>query len=520
MIKNILKIKNLLPVATVAVAVSLIVGCSDTEDIYEDYFLDLSATSYTLAADGSETYKINVDSSDPNWETDVQAEWLNIVSQDAESITFSADANEDTEIREGKVVFSIKNVSRTFTFTQSGVYYDPGTDPSEMDDRYHVIRKITTAYMSVGGSYVFYTESREDSKIAGILVETATGESTEFDCTDAGQVQGVADNGVVLFVKSYYKDGSFHVLVIPAGYDACMAKSISSDGSVIVGDCGLSSDSANKAKPVRWDNGTPTILALPAKTLFADDPNLAYVAGISPSEIPIVAGASALGCSADGSVIYGEVFCTNTAGSTSMYGGRAAIYWDAQGNVDYVGRDVAKLNLVKITLPPPFPPMEVDFPIPAYATLGDMSVMTGFKNQFSMSPNGKYLTANFTEFTIVSLLTFEFKFEYTAVAFDVENKATTILTDLADSRGVTASDDGSVFAVSPYMYVMATMPSGATYNMVDGTYNTLERYLQDKVGLKISPSIVYRVASNGNVLGADKIISGGSPYDRYWYATK
>jgi hypothetical protein len=448
-------------------------GCADKEEIVY-HKIQLSDSSLTFDSAGESSYTITVNSSTSEWDVEISEEWVLEAAADDNSLTISAEVNEDYEERYATIVFTNEFVTEEVHITQFG-------KEQEGAPKFRLLPEFQSFETSQGGKFglaiqiTMYGENEYYS--TPYVINLATDERTKMETLEGTFTAGpISDDGTVMFIKSatemhsmQWKDTEW-VYVTPTDPAAteCSVSEISADGSIWVGFC---KNAGQPFIPVKWTNGVPQALDTPALTGLGLD---------------VYSGVMARGCSADGSVIYG-----------SIWDSYEAICWRDGGTYEIVGKD--NLNKVEI--------------ITINGMLGqfDAAVLWApvmYATNKHLSPNGKYLACSYLKAIAVDGNRVEQRYPLFVNLDDPEDY--TLLEDDGFGEATTVSNDGLYFygnsmtlnsgITEGFVLDPATGTSVTTTEWIRNTYgiNMVGNYYVESVcadnktvtGLKIVPSLL------------------------------
>ena len=446
---------------------ALLFACCDGEDQYvvEQNGLHLSSDSYTFDASGQTAFRVEV-TSGSDWDHSVSDDWILISDRDETSLTLAVKPYQGNAPRRGEVIFSTAEQTELFVVEQLASAYDG----------------IFRILSDIGGNV---TISKNGKLIAGlapnddatewlpVVIETFTGERTVLAPVEGiSRINAVSDDGKTMVIECgsgnarILKDGV--VLEVEVnGYTNLRIEDVSADGTVWVG-YGIDSET-KKNRGIAWRNGVPE----PLETT--------QVNGIGKQTSQ---GVVVRGCSADGSVIYG-----------SMMDAYELVYWK-DGVFNFAGLDVVNLH-------------EEEVFGGAYL-LYDRPTST--RQNYRMSPNGRYLAADFVAESYVPGERRPTSATYPCV-IDLEKGESRVMYNYSDHGAMTVQDDGTVFCAAPATGV----ETGSVLEEGSEELVPLSDWLSRKHGLQmLANRCVAQTGDNGNVLfGMEKTASGGY---RYWYA--
>lgn len=459
-----------------------IYGCTEDEKVVSNY-IKLSLNSYTFGA-GEEALEIKVDAN-PAWTVEIEGDWVEIVNESANSLSIKSQSNLNGEVRTAVLTFSSADVVEKVTLSQLTEYIHSQYRMVDSDLNLNSAVKVSQSGKYLGacrmhleGEALYYTP---------LIIDVATGKRTE--CAPARNkhfsVIGVTDDGSKLFYSQddgecgYFMDGKSYFFEAPAGYSYPDLFGISADGSVVVGSA---MSSARRALPVKWVNGIPEELPIPAKYVVAKGE------GENKEEVDYNYAILARGCSADGSVIVGDMRDTNGT----------AVYWK-DGKVGYVSGDKAVRDSIWMDTMLGTVKIEV---IERATIKGNLSE--------NISPNGKYIAVAFVK--IRSLGDGVKRRRSIPAFFNTETGETTFINELpGDGQlirggGTTVTDDGVAFfsleKIIDESYSMGELIGGYSYNLATGEITTTKEYLLNEHSLFAGDGLswISKVCSGGDVV--------------------
>jgi hypothetical protein len=282
----------------------------------------------------------------------------------------------------------------------------------------------------------------------------------------------------------YDKDGVQRQIAMPAGnIDYVNVQAVTDDGRIWVG--GAWDPVAWKWIALKWVDGVPNILPEPANNIQGN---------------PLTNGVLPRGCSADGSVIYGQDMFT-----------WGIVIWKNDNLVGYIGEGddniyrwhyITVINLFGMEVQS----YVLDAPQVLY-------------HPFRLSPNGKYLSFNYSK-----IISNEQK-RRTEVLYggfmNLETGAITILDDVNGFEPMssrTACDDGTLF----YRNAASSLnETGLVYHADYGTGGTMlpvAQWVKQNYGIDVLGSFsITKVCPNGVIFGSYKTHSGADYIYMNWY---
>lgn len=449
------------------------------------HYIKLSDVVLTFAAEDEEVKSVTV-RSNPDWSFTGDASWVE-VSREGNTLEISVKPNADAE-RSAKIGLTAGEATAEIEVRQLA--------KEGPDARYRLLDKLANAAMSPSGRYVggFYRDvlGENEWQYTAVIIDLDTDEWLEFGpypetLLGLSETEVMTDQGVLYISDTtnggcvaFDLEGNYFVPGSAPGYGSLVLQGVSADGSVMVG----------------YTEGAPGGVMYGAVKVVDGE--------VRPLELPDTnfrgeewwAGVLVRGISADGSVMYG------TSWENYDYG---MVYWDKEGNVDWVGSDLRTMTTVQR-------PDHLTGDTYPYNIVNGM--MCG-ANQMQISPDGKWIAGNFRkerydgesdEVLSTSCPAF----------FNTETKKTVLFEeyDGCTAMGVTADGLGLV----------GVMGMGVT----DGFFVDLETqtkvadmrpWIQDRFGIALTQGAIHYVAPDGRkVLG---ITLRAEPYGGvtalYWY---
>ena len=408
--------------------------------------LTISVTSWTFNADGRDTLTLEVQGKD--WECVPTVDWIEAINNGDGTASVIASENPDGMQREASVIFSSGDMSETLAVEQL---------PAVFDGEFRVMYDWANPAMSPNGRYIAGGLLVGDSYSKTFLWDLETGDYEEYSLMDGtaayNGANSVANDGTVIFSSAgsagyiMIKDGQEVELAIPEGdYHSPKPCGISADGRVVVGTV-LETILMNgyyqyKFIPVKWTDGVPEVLDQPARNMFGNE----SVNGTIPRC-----------CSADGSVIVGSEW-------SNMFG---AVYW-VDGRMVDLGNDPEYLNII-------------------YNSDGEPSFVEGiicYAQYNTVSYNGDYVA-----------LAYRKQGGYYPVMINTRTGELQVNDSYSYVTNGTVTDDGQFF--------WRSNTTGTVALTMDGAESTVQAYLQEKYGMRLSEnfSISYISEDGNTVLG-------------------
>lgn len=429
-------------------------GCTDDEVVYDH--LGVSGDSYTFDGDGTQTYKIDIQSL-AEWSYTIEGDWVTEVAKDATSLTIGAKANDIIGERSGKIIFTAGAYTQTVKLLQ--LPYGAASA------RYCPIDDFTPAAMSPSGTYIggviTSIEADDSYGYTPVIIEVATGKRTLLEKTaESIGARAITDQGMLLclvggYTSIIYKmDGTSFLPAVPSGFNLATVEAVSADGSVMVGYA--QGEGTYSYSALKWTDpeGIPEVLESPKFNNWG---------------VELQNGVMARGCSADGSIVYGSEWETFRP-----------VYWTADGTLHLVGEDVfLKESGIMFD---PWTGEEVE------AEFVSAPSLTAMVN--NMSPNGKYLACEFKHTQLINKNPVTKTY---AMIFDTEADKSTIVWEHEDASGLTVLNDGTVSIGTPAAGTM----TGIMYNPTFKTSLPTSAWMKQKFNLIVGGDLPIEKVSVG-----------------------
>lgn len=480
-------------------AVPVLVGCNPEGATVDQQFLKLSDAVCTFKQEGGEEIVINV-KANPQWKVDENAPWLHITDQTDNSFTITADKNEDIE-RATMLTVTSGTLTESISVKQLG--YDGDLA------RYRLMAEWKNVVVSPNGRYAggtyadvakddsfeYYVEvvdlHTEEKVVHGPYPQALYYIGNADAISDEGTIYVDNSNGGSVEIKL---NGENRKTIVPEGSSGQVkVKGVSSDGSVAVG---YSTGSAigNAYAAIKIEDGIVSVLPIP-ETNYRDQ--------------EWYTGVLARGVSADGSIMYG------TTWEKIQIDDQGMVYWDKEGNVEWVGDDVHELSQT-ITL-------EDGLGNPYSYNLYNGFTCNGSSNT-QISPNGKWIAGTYRTEDLSDDKK-SIVYELYPAFYNTETKKTTIFHELKDCVGMAASDEGLGFVggdTGASNGVILGVGKGIVVDIENATQiGSMESWVKDTYGITI-PSygyIRYMCGGGQVILGgtriADAALEGGRSAE--WY---
>ena len=475
--------KDLFGVLALLVGSALFAGCTTGPEGTEEHYIKLSDAVCTFTEDGGETQVIDV-RANPEWSFESGASWLKVSEGEGSTLVVSADPNTDGE-RSAEITLQAGEATASIRVYQLGF--------DRMNARYRYLEDLNHAVMSPSGKYVggFITglEGENDFTFTAVIIderveigpypESLMGLEEAEVMTDQGTlyISDYVNGGCVAFELdgTYYRPEA-----VPGGYGPTVMQSVSADGSVFVGYAEGDPVTGCMYAPVKYVDGVGTALPLPEKS-FRDE--------------EWWAGVMVRGMSADGSVAYGSSW------ENYDYG---MVWWDRDGNVDWVGSDLRKVTTVQ---------REDALGNPVDYNLVDGMIC--WANQTQISPDGTWIAGTYR--------TEEFNAESNTVTqvnypafFNTETRTTTVFDEYVGYVALHVTDEGLGMIGLQGLGVT----SGSVVDVKSKTLlGSMSEWIQERYGIYVSGGVLTYVTPDAkSVFGYTlEIQENGQPYTVYWY---
>ena len=476
--------KDLFGVLALLVGSALFAGCTTGPEGTEEHYIKLSDAVCTFTEDGGETQVIDV-RANPEWSFESGASWLKVSEGEGSTLVVSADPNTDGE-RSAEITLQAGEATASIRVYQLGF--------DRMNARYRYLEDLNHAVMSPSGKYVggFITglEGENDFTFTAVIIDLESDERVEIgpypeSLMGLEEAEVMTDQGT-LYISDYVNggcvafelDGTYYrPEAVPGGYGPTVMQSVSADGSVFVGYAEGDPVTGCMYAPV---DGVGTALPLPEKS-FRDE--------------EWWAGVMVRGMSADGSVAYGSSW------ENYDYG---MVWWDRDGNVDWVGSDLRKVTTVQ---------REDALGNPVDYNLVDGMIC--WANQTQISPDGTWIAGTYR--------TEEFNAESNTVTqvnypafFNTETRTTTVFDEYVGYVALHVTDEGLGMIGLQGLGVT----SGSVVDVKSKTLlGSMSEWIQERYGIYVSGGVLTYVTPDAkSVFGYTlEIQENGQPYTVYWY---
>ncbi len=448
------KIFNSVKLTAILAVVALVSACTDGVDSIQNY-INLSDSTISFGANPTDEFKILVEASG-EWEYSISGDWISVESIDELGLTIVAEANTNVFMRSATITFICGSMETKAMVYQNSVSANVNLQLNSL---------FTDGAVSHSGEFVAGMAAYDDSYANPTLVNTVTGETLKYPIMSNDYVVTcVDDNGSMFIVSSSMIEGyrieygqTAEEILVPDQMGSGGVTGVSADGSIWVGfGCPI----AGNWEPMRWVNGVPEVLPRDENNSIGE--TMWY-------------GCAARGCSADGSIIYGNYFDYQDA-----------IYWDANLEMHFVAPDLIIRGVYE------------------YDSQTYYTCVAGAKinaDSHLISPNGKYLAFKYEDQSSGSTVV-------TPGYLDIETGAYYLLSDYVSKAIVTISNDQSLF-LTPYTSYGPTTVITAAGEEIDGM-----DWIEQNYGLIIEDTrAIVLVSANGNIFGYKGY---GSSYLAWW----
>lgn len=426
-------------------------SCTKEEPQVTDY-INLSRLSYTFSNESDSVF-VSVKAGG-EWNVSTDCDWITIGEKQGDSVCVKVNPNETDEYKTGEIVFTSASAEAKFAVEQL---------PKSFNGQFYQFPLNARAAISPNGKYVAYVYWEIDMQANvyhyyGVIMNVETGKEewhSEFEPYDEYGIyyyltaRAVSDDGKTVIwsddmntIDDVFVNGEKVQMRVPEGYKSPMYNAVSSDGSIVIGNV-MRTDKYGYV-PVKWTNGEMETLEVPTVSATGDE---------------LVNGVIARGCSADGSVIYG-----------SEWDHQGVIYWK-NGRMFYPGLDYTEGEYYKR--------------------------IYMFASYFAMSPNGKYLGAQYTD-----------AYDRTVncpVLINTETGEANIMKDCFDSTILTVNDEGIAFGGTPnigtsFSYVY-DFESFATYEY--------KQWMKDNYGINMKDSHLINYCVDNRIFFGYEFVATG-----------
>ncbi len=443
--KNILKQLKFSFVAMLAIA---FVACSET-DIVKNY-INLSDSTVSFGANPDEDFTIAVESSS-EWSYTINGDWISEVSSDQAGVTIHAEENENVNMRSASILFKSGDIESRVMIYQAGASSNVNFELNSL---------FELGAVSPSGEYVAGMVAYDDTNARPTSINTITGEVVKYaSMSNEYTVTCVDDNGNIFAVSSvmisgYRMDsttGLTEAILVPDDCKSGGVNGVSADGTIWVG---FACPKTGLWEPMRWVNGVPEKLDR-TETNGTGVENMFY-------------GCVARGCSADGSIIYGN-FLDYQEG----------IYWDKDSKMQLVAPELMNYENGTST---------------AGARINADSHV--------ISQNGKYLAFKYENSKTSSII---------PGYLNIESGEYKLFDDYAAKAIITIGNDETLF-FTPFNYYGPTTVMTPDGEVIDGMDWVEQNY---NVIVEDNRAII-QVSSNGNLFG----YKGFTNVYQAWWLTK
>lgn len=414
------------------------------QELHDDTLLSISVTSWTFNADGSDTLHLTVQGGD--WTAEPAQDWVTVHDNGDGTASVTALENTENSQRSTTVTFRSGSMEQTLSVDQL---------PHLFDGEFRVMYDWADPAMSRDGRYIAGGYLEGDSYLGMFVWDLETGEYTKYP-NGYTTATSVSNNGMIIMNNSsgtgaLMKDGEIIDLALPEGgdYSTPSPFGCSADGSIIVGTVRENVLMPNGSYfsnhvPVKWTNGVPEIMEYPDHGMWGASYH-------SPGVIPRC-------CSADGSVIVGSEW-SNTFG---------AIYW-VDGRMVDLGNDPEYMNI-----------LVGSDGVPYFA-----EGIVSYAQYNTVSHNGDYIALAYRKY----------EGNY-PVLINTRTGEVVVNKDYSYATSGTPMDDGRFFYRNNNLQAV-------TMTMEPGSGQTVQQYLQDTYGLRVSDdySVSYISDDGKTILG-------------------
>ncbi len=437
------KILKSVKVVVLALVATLVVACQSGVDAVQSY-INLSDSTISFGANPVGDFKIAVDASG-EWTYTISGDWLSEVSSDETGLTIQAESNGSSSMRSATITFSCGSMESKVLVYQNSVSANVNLELNSL---------FTDGAVSPSGEFVAGMAAYDDSYAKPTLINTLTGEVLKYPVMSNEYVVTCVDDSGQIFIVSGAMISGYHIeyggtaeeILVPDEMKSGGVNGVSADGTIWVG---FACPTTGGWEPMRWVNGVPELL--PRDVNNSVGQTMWY-------------GCAARGCSADGSIIYGNYLDYQDA-----------IYWDANLEMHFVAPELLVRG-------------EYDngSGTVAYTRIAGASINA---DSHVISQNGKYLAFKFEDqssgFTSV-----------TPAYLNLETGAYYLFEEHSGKAIVTIGDDGSLF-FTPYMSYGPTTVVTPQGEEIDGM-----DWVEQNYGLIIEDSrAILQVSQNGNLFG-------------------
>ncbi len=462
------RVYNAIRVVMMVAAVTLMSSCNE-EVIYN--YLKISDSSFSLDAAGQQEFTIEITASS-DWSSTIQDSWIQEVSKDANGLTVKAEPYSGATPRYGSILIETADDSRKISVLQNN-----NSVSAVVNDLFYT---SNSGVVSPSGYYLAGNITVSDTETMPVTIDLRTGEVRKFTCTlpteiDVPErettyevswlVSAVDDNGNVFMNNSVLifglrldaASGDYSLIEVPDDCIGGCVSAVSADGSIWVGSC---CPLTGGWFPMKWVNGVPERLPITAQNGTGVQ-NIWY-------------GATARGCSDDGSIIYGNIMDYDEA-----------IYWDKDNEFHFVAPELLEYDTE-------------DYYGTTYYNLFASARI--YADAQRISPDGSKLSFIYTN-------------ENTGASYpgyiDTASGVPTMLSNLSGYDITTISNDGELFLCPSALALEPTTVYTTSGEKIGGMDWIFSNY-----GISIGDSrAITQVAANGNIFGMK---SSGDYYVAWW----
>lgn len=461
-----MKISNMF--ALFALFTMFAVSCG-RENTPQETFVRLSLGSHTFYYDDTVSMKIGVKASS-DWEVKTDEDWIVVEKVNDDSVSVSVRTNNGEQWRAGSVTFTCSDVSAVFSVEQMPCFFDGTFFEFPSTCIYPAVspKGKYMASMRIDGP-----DANEQYRFIPTYVNVETGEVFEGTPeTDYETFAAISDDARIMVFNNTMQiwsklvvDGEEVEIVLPENCSKPYIEAMSSDGSIMVGWAYVGVPGQGQYLPVRWVNGEPEILDAPDTDMYGYE----------------IVGAMARGCSADGSVIYGDDGKTH-----------GTIWW-IDGEMKSI-KDTDYYALDKKIIEDSFGTFEVT----AFKGTQNFAVNN------NLSSNGRYLATQYQDFSWNGN---GYDISYHPAVIDMESGRVDIFYDEADGKLVTVDNEGKCFGTN----VSLGMGSPLIYDVSSGTSSSQYDWFLSEYGLYLSGNRhIWYLSEDCSVFFGIRVVGGGA----------
>lgn len=465
-----------------------LVGCTQPGQD-EVQYIKVSMASCSFRGVDAEPLRIEVSTSPAAWNAEPSATWIRIVEKTDNALLLTVDDNMSAAERTGEVTITAGQAEQSITIVQVSDHALQSTYGTTGEFTMGAVISPNARY--VGGYTAIYDTDAGNWVTQVVIIDIRNDKKYMLDpfpdtlyllyapcaITDSGNVFFHCEDGrSVMFSLS----GDVTVLDnIPGAGKPWLSQVASDESGVWVGFC-LGGETMYS--PVKWTDGVPEILQKPETTYRG---------------YGWYQGCMARGCSLDGTVIYGTAWEGLDSG---------LMWWDAEGNVRWVGETLRKIKPVKIW--DPYTETYKDYNL--------VDGIMGSSTSHAISPSGQWIAGTYeTE----ELAENETDIIYTACPafYDTDNDQTYTFPEYTGSAGLGATDDGiGIIGMDAKSGIVS---STVLIDIATGTeIATSTDWIYENMGI-IIPSYSYLeyISPDGQVAFGYDLLGTGGEMMRKWY---